>query len=103
MFVSHLYVFFGEMSIGAASHFECHFLYNLPFTGIFLPSVVCKRDDAPLSSCKPGDDSGEGKGSRSTCVAPGKCLRKQLLCSHRASLSITQVKCISLFSEDQLS
>ena len=30
----------------------------------------------------------------STCVAPGTCLRKQLLSSHWTSLSITQVRCI---------
>lgn len=37
---------------------------------------------------------GRERGPCSTCVAPGKCLRKQLLRSHWASLSITQVKCI---------
>lgn len=37
---------------------------------------------------------GRKRGPCSTCVAPGKCLGKQLLCSRWASLSITQVRCI---------
>ena len=43
-----------KLSIGdtlpkrSASHFERHFLWNLAITGIFLPLVVCKQDDAPF-------------------------------------------------------